>query len=703
MPVGPPPLARLLGLDRLQDDARDPIVIVAFGNDDDRTLAHLIASIPQATVFHIERWNRNRFSPCSAVKMLRDAASLRKRGAKTIVCTDDRQQLQIVASLVPCELRLVLRDQTLVPLKLGAIVARETQRWLGFAHRLAWRARFLPLSRKLRRPIGVGNDYSFVESLLPAVEGQKPTLRASVIVPVYNRRAILEKTLVGLLQQTYPRELTEIIVADDGSDDAPEEVLERFRDRLNICLVRQEHHGYRLAAVRNLAIRAATGNVILSLDCDMLPEPGWLAGAMRWFHACDANLFVIGYREFVNTDSILPYDILGNFDVVRRLPRVPAPSAVQTPSDLTADWRLQHFGSTRQLKLHPAPYVLASGGNVAFRRSDALRAGLYDEAFNRWGGEDAEFAYRMARLGAYFIPEPLATAYHQDHPPVVSREDDRRYTMTLLGDRVPYFRRHGAPGPHPGPRVSVYIPAYNAATTLQRAIESALNQDERDLEVCICNDGSTDATATLLGQLYHRHPRVRWLTQNNRGIGAASNAAIGLCRGEFILQLDADDELLPRAARRLSSLLARDPNLALVYGSYEIVDATGSRYGYVLQRRHYSSFAHLCGNTVTHPRMFRARDFFRTSGFNETIENAVDYDIGLMLGERGYIKHLPEVLYRYTVHTLNTSVLRSVVQRQNHVRVVNDALRRRGLPWTAYLEDPDDVATMRFRKDVRRE
>lgn len=80
-----------------------------------------------------------------------------------------------------------------------------------------------------------------------------------------------------------------------------------------------------------------------------------------------------------------------------------------------------------------------------------------------------------------------------------------------------------------------------------RCVDSALNQTITDLEVCICNDGSTDNTLKILEEHYGDHPRVRFITQENKGIGAASNAAVKLCRGFYIGQLDSDDYLEPDA------------------------------------------------------------------------------------------------------------------------------------------------------------
>lgn len=94
------------------------------------------------------------------------------------------------------------------------------------------------------------------------------------------------------------------------------------------------------------------------------------------------------------------------------------------------------------------------------------------------------------------------------------------------------------------PRTAIVIAAYNAEATLDRAVRSALDQPET-AEVCIVDDGSTDATAVLGAAWAARDPRVRFLSQANAGPGAARNLAIANTQAPWIAILDADDYLLP--------------------------------------------------------------------------------------------------------------------------------------------------------------
>jgi succinoglycan biosynthesis protein ExoO len=101
--------------------------------------------------------------------------------------------------------------------------------------------------------------------------------------------------------------------------------------------------------------------------------------------------------------------------------------------------------------------------------------------------------------------------------------------------------------------VSVLVPAYNSGATLPRAVQSALDQDLRDLEVLIIDDGSRDDTPLAVQSLAAADPRVRAITlRQNRGKPFAMNTGVAAANGRWIAVLDADDWYAPD---RLSTLV----------------------------------------------------------------------------------------------------------------------------------------------------
>lgn len=116
--------------------------------------------------------------------------------------------------------------------------------------------------------------------------------------------------------------------------------------------------------------------------------------------------------------------------------------------------------------------------------------------------------------------------------------------------------------------VSIVIPCFNAARWLPAALDSALAQSYRPLEIIAVNDGSTDTTSAILADYQARHPDIfRILTQPNCGQCVAVNAGLAESTGCYIKYFDADDLLSPNAvAVQVAALAGRPRHLA--YGAW---------------------------------------------------------------------------------------------------------------------------------------
>lgn len=105
------------------------------------------------------------------------------------------------------------------------------------------------------------------------------------------------------------------------------------------------------------------------------------------------------------------------------------------------------------------------------------------------------------------------------------------------------------------PLVSVIIPAYNAASLIERTLRSVLSQTYQNLEVWVVDDGSTDQTSEVVMAIAHQDSRLQLLHQANAGVAAARNLAIAHAQGEFIAPIDADDLWHPEAIEKLLAAL----------------------------------------------------------------------------------------------------------------------------------------------------
>jgi chondroitin synthase len=224
------------------------------------------------------------------------------------------------------------------------------------------------------------------------------------------------------------------------------------------------------------------------------------------------------------------------------------------------------------------------------------------------------------------------------------------------------------------PDISVLIPSYNGAHTITRAIRSCFNGNAASVEVCVCDDASTDETLftvhNALPEL-KRHIRVARHSKN-KGTAEALNSAAFLARGRYMIILGDDDHFQHGALDALCAALKAREDIGFAYGS--------TRYYGNTERIHVP------------PPNFNPADFWRTyvslyavmfkreawdSGlrFRDliTLENGrglgvCDYDWTLQLIHAGYIGlSLPDVLVLNYLYSPNTRQTATVNQRQTEM------------------------------------
>src|SRR5437867_2751922 len=111
-------------------------------------------------------------------------------------------------------------------------------------------------------------------------------MKVSVVIPTYNRRAVLARTLPTVLAQDFPLDGYEVIVVVDGSTDDTVELLYSLKPRCALRVFEQPNRGP--ASARNVGIRAARGHFVIFLDDDMLCDPGLLREQIAAHTGADA-------------------------------------------------------------------------------------------------------------------------------------------------------------------------------------------------------------------------------------------------------------------------------------------------------------------------------------------------------------------------------------------------------------------------------
>lgn len=273
------------------------------------------------------------------------------------------------------------------------------------------------------------NDWGSV--VVPRMQDLAADQTVTVVVPAFRSAGTLAYTLAALAVQSYPADLLEVVVVDDG-----ENQLERLPDDKpeRVRVVRTQGSWGRAHACRTGAL-AADGEVLHWLDADMVPERDEVAQQMRWHHVADSAV-VLGHKFFVDAAS------LPDVGVVR------AAAAEDRLAQLFADrWRGEHewvetiWRRTRDLRdAGFRAFHVHVGSTASVRRDLYLESGGMDPDLKL--GEDIELGYRLAAKGAFFVGERAARSWHLGRTHLMRHQEAvQRFNAPHIAQRVPDFRK----------------------------------------------------------------------------------------------------------------------------------------------------------------------------------------------------------------------------------------------------------------------
>jgi GT2 family glycosyltransferase len=227
---------------------------------------------------------------------------------------------------------------------------------------------------------------------MPRTVSARP--RISVIVPTFNRAALLRRTLETLATQPLDRDAFEVIVSDDGSTDESAAVVESFIPRLRLRYHFQEDLGYRAATARNAGAMLACAPYLAFLDSGTLAGPNFLHGHLAAHEAGEPQV-VLGY-----TYGYRPLDAT---------PGLAEAVADKTPLEIFElfqddssfwDMRHEHLGAVGfDLGRLAVPWMFMWSMNFSVAARDFWGVGGFDERFRGWGTEDVELGFRLERHG----------------------------------------------------------------------------------------------------------------------------------------------------------------------------------------------------------------------------------------------------------------------------------------------------------------
>lgn len=205
----------------------------------------------------------------------------------------------------------------------------------------------------------------------------------SVVVPAYNSEKTIRQCLNALTNQSYPANLYEVIVADDGSSDKTGDIAKSYAVRY----IRQENRGP--ASARNRGVKEAKGDIILFTDSDCVPDVKWISEMIKPFK--DPAIAAVKGAYKTNQKA------------------------------LTARFAQIEFEERFEMLKKVQSIDMIDTYSAGFRKDIFLQMNGFDEGFPVANNEDTDLSYRMSKAGYRMIFNPDAVVYHLNHPDSIKR------------------------------------------------------------------------------------------------------------------------------------------------------------------------------------------------------------------------------------------------------------------------------------------
>lgn len=239
------------------------------------------------------------------------------------------------------------------------------------------------------------------------------------------------------------------------------------------------------------------------------------------------------------------------------------------------------------------------------------------------------------------------------------------------------------------PKISVIIPTYNVSRKLlSECLDSILNQTYTNFEICIADDNSSNIeTKETLKEYENKDSRIKVIYRKKNGmISKASNSAIELATGEFIMLVDNDDTINKDAMYYMVEALNNNKELDFIYSDEDKLDYKGIRLEPNF-KPDYSPDTFMAVNYICHLTMIRKSIVDELGGFRSEYDGSQDYDLFLRVLEKtNNIYHIDKILYHWRMSATSTAGYLGNKDYTNDasIKALEDALRRRKIEGTVY-------------------
>lgn len=224
--------------------------------------------------------------------------------------------------------------------------------------------------------------------------------------------------------------------------------------------------------------------------------------------------------------------------------------------------------------------------------------------------------------------------------------------------------------------VSVIISLYNKELAIEQTLNSVLNQTYRNIEIIIADDGSTDKSASIVKRLAKNDLRIKYFYKTNGGVSSARNFGLSKASGEWIVFLDADDEMMPINIETLLHLTDKY-NVELAASNICVKESDGTLHSIVLRTNKVSVFKNFIKALLGNQAIFASgaciykKSLLGASPYNEALSRYEDAEFELKLFCGHSVAFTPTVTFIHHGEFAELSKIRNNNQTKDFIFNMN--------------------------------
>lgn len=224
------------------------------------------------------------------------------------------------------------------------------------------------------------------------------------------------------------------------------------------------------------------------------------------------------------------------------------------------------------------------------------------------------------------------------------------------------------------PFVSVLMPCYNSADFIHQAIESVLNQTYGNFEFIIIDDGSSDQTPDIVAQYAKQDERIKFYRNEiNRKLIYTLNLGVELCRGEFIMRMDADDISHKMRLEKQLKFMMDFPDTDICSAGFCYINLSGKEIQQSFPKATLTKalyFQSLFSTPLNHALILAKAEVLKKNPYDPDYIHSEDFELFSRLLAQGYkLRNLKEILYYVRINPQSVSYRYERVQTETHTRI----------------------------------